>query len=117
MKKNLKQELAWYRTRAAQLQDQVDKLEQALSLHDGAAAQLHQAADALLCQVALVYGQPVKDEETGEELGMRLTLPLYHATELLGRYQVRARKDADAYVIGVVESTEEPCGEIGCGEI
>lgn len=115
MKKTMKEELAWYRTRAAQLREQVERLEEALDRHSDGTAQLQMAADALLCQVALVYGQPVEDEETGQVLGRRLTLPLYEAGELLARYQVRARKDPEKgeYVVGVVEAEAVQSSEGG----
>lgn len=105
MKKN--KELAWYRTRAARLAGEVAQLRETLRRQDEGTAQLHLAANGLLCQTALTYGREVADEETGEVLGRRLELPLYDAGELMARYEIHARRDREQgkYFVGVVEKS------------
>ena len=44
------------------------------------------------------------DEETGAELGHRLTVPMFSLREMRQKYEVHARRDEEAktYVLGIV---------------
>ena len=57
-----------------------------------------------LRKTGMTCGQEALDEESGEKLGVRLTLPEYRLEDLLARYEVRARPDRQAgtYVVGIV---------------
>lgn len=46
-------------------------------------SEAHKAVDAILAQAALKYGERARDEETGEELGWRLTIPMFSVSEML----------------------------------
>lgn len=99
----LARELGRYRKKTADQERELTVLRERLGEADQAAAELCRAVDAILIQTALTYGQEALDEESGEKLGVRLTLPEYRVEEMLARYEVRARPDRQAgtYVVGV----------------
>ena len=99
----LARELGRYRKKTADQERELTVLRERLGEADQAAAELCRAVDAILIQTALTYGQEALDEESGEKLGVRLTLPEYRLEDLLARYEVRARPDRQAgtYVVGV----------------
>ena len=72
------------------------------------AVQTHKAVDAILAQTAVTYGERVLDEETGAAIGRRLTIPLFDVDDVLGKYEVRTRRDETdgTYVVGVVQRLE-----------
>ena len=99
----LARELGRYRKKTADQARELAVLRERLGEADQAAAGLCRAGDAILIQTALTYGQEALDEESGEKLGVRLTLPEYRLEDLLARYEVRSRPDRQAgtYVVGV----------------
>lgn len=110
--KMLKKELGRFRKK---VDDQARAEKRLRGLLDEAASgtiQMNRAVDAILAQVAITYGEEVKDEETGVSLGRRIALPFLRVDDVLGKYEVRARRDAetDRYIIGVVprETPNDP---------
>ena len=82
----LARELGRYRKKTADQARELAVLRERLGEADQAAAELCRAVDAILIQTALTYGQEALDEESGEKLGVRLTLPEYRVEDLLARY-------------------------------
>jgi len=85
----------------------IAQLREKLHVSADGVRELCQAADALLARLVEVYGETARDPETGEALGLRLTVPLFDVSDMLARYEVHARmeKAENAYVIGVVLRT------------
>ena len=108
--KRLEKEIGRYQKKVADQAKEKERLRRLLEIAEAGAIQTHQAVDAILAQTAITFGEVVKDEETGAELGHRLTVPAFKVGEILGKYQVRTRRDEEtgAYIIGVVPKEEEP---------
>ena len=107
--KRLEKEIGRYQKKVADEAKEKERLRRLLETAEAGAIQTHQAVDAILAQTAITFGDVVKDEETGAELGHRLTVPAFKVGEILGKYQVRTRRDEEtgAYIIGVVPKEEE----------
>lgn len=107
--KRLEKEIGRYQKKVADQAKEKERLRRLLEIAEAGAIQTHQAVDAILAQTAITFGEVVKDEETGAELGHRLTVPAFKVGEILGKYQVRTRRDEEtcAYIIGVVPKEEE----------
>ena len=106
--KRLEHEIGRYRKKVAD-QSKVETRMRAMLEDAGAGAvQTHKAVDAILAQTAVTYGERVLDEETGAEIGRRLTIPLFDVDDVLGKYEVRTRRDETdgTYVVGVVQRLE-----------
>ena len=103
--KRLENELGRYRKKVA---DQA-KLENQLrgELHDArhGVEETGRLVDAVLAMTAVRYGETVRDEETGDIIGFRLTIPRFSAAETLARYRISARRDelTGEYIVGVME--------------
>ena len=95
--KKLKRELGRYEKRCGDLM----KLNAQLSRRAAGVAEISIATDALLTQVAIIYGEDVIDEDTGLTIGMRLTLPKFDVRKVYRQYEVHARRDGENYIIGV----------------
>lgn len=101
----LERELAVYRDglskRTAECLDLKKKIEEAMK----GSAETNKAVDAILAQAALKYGEQARDEDTGEELGWRLSIPMFTVSDTLERYEVRTRRDDTTreYIVGVME--------------
>lgn len=102
--KRLEKEIGRYQKKVSDQAKEEARLRRLLETAEVGAIQTHQAVDAILAQTALTFGEVVKDEETGEELGHRLTVPAFKVEDILGKYQVHTRRDEEsgAYIIGVV---------------
>ena len=107
--KRLEKEIGRYQKKVADQAKEKERLRRLLEIAEAGAIQTHQAVDAILAQTAITFGEVVKDEETGAELGHRLTVPAFKVGEILGKYQVRTRRDEEtgSYIIGVVPKEEE----------
>lgn len=107
--KRLEKEIGRYQKKVADQAKEKERLRRMLETAEAGAIQTHQAVDAILAQTAITFGEIVKDEETGAELGHRLTVPAFKVGEILGKYQVRTRRDEEtgAYIIGVVQRDAE----------
>lgn len=95
--KRLEHELGRYQKKVGELM----KINAQLARRAEGVAEISMATDALLTQVAIIYGEDVIDEDTGLTIGMRLTLPKFDARETYRKYEVHARRDGESYVIGV----------------
>ena len=95
--KKLKHEIGRYEKRCGDLM----KLNAQLSRRAAGVAEISIATDALLAQVAIIYGEDVIDEDTGLTIGMRLTLPKFDVRKVYRQYEVHARRDGENYIIGV----------------
>ena len=106
--KRLEKEIGRYQKKVADQAKEQERMRRMLETAEAGAAQTHQAVDAILAQTAITFGEIVKDDETGEGLGHRLTVPEFKVGEILGKYQVRTRRDEEtgAYIIGVVAREE-----------
>lgn len=108
--KGLEKELGRYRKKVLDQQEVIDELREQVKNASVGLAQLSMGMDAFQAQTALKYGTRAIDEETGEEIGWNMSLPLYSAEETLAQYKVKTwKKEADQeYFVGVMErSTEE----------
>lgn len=95
--KKLKRELGRYEKRCGDLM----KMNAQLSRRAAGVAEISIATDALLTQVAIIYGEDVIDEDTGLTIGMRLMLPKFDVRKVYRQYEVHARRDGENYIIGV----------------
>ena len=95
--KRLEHELGRYQKKVGELM----KINAQLARRADGVAEISMATDALLTQVAIVYGEDVIDEDTGLTIGMRLTLPKFDVRTVYRQYEVHARKDGENYIIGV----------------
>ena len=95
--KKLKHEIGRHEKRCGDLM----KLNAQLSKRAAGVAEISIATDALLAQVAIIYGEDVIDEDTGLTIGMRLTLPKFDVRKVYRQYEVHARRDGENYIIGV----------------
>ena len=95
--KRLEHELGRYQKKVGELM----KLNAQLSQRAAGVAEISIATDALLAQVAIIYGEDVIDEDTGLTIGMRLMLPKFDVRKVYRQYEVHARRDGGNYIIGV----------------
>lgn len=95
--KRLEHELGRYQKKVGELM----KLNAQLSQRTAGVAEISIATDALLAQVAIIYGEDVIDEDTGLTIGMRLMLPKFDVRKVYRQYEVHARRDGGNYIIGV----------------
>lgn len=95
--KRLEHELGRYQKKVGELM----KANAQLARRAEGVAEISMATDALLAQVAIIYGEDVIDEDTGLTIGMRLTLPKFDVRKVYRQYEVHARRDGENYVIGV----------------
>lgn len=105
----LERELAVYRDRLSKRAQECIDLKKQIEAAINGSAETNRAVDAILAQTALKYGERAMDEETGEELGWRLSIPLFSVSETLERYEIRTRRDENkqAYIVGVMEKKGE----------
>lgn len=107
--KDLEKELGRYRKKVDDQQKEIDALrEQVKTAHVGL-AQLSMDMDAFQAQTALKDGTRAKDEDTGEDIGWNMALPLYSVGETVKKYEVHTwKKEAEQeYFVGVMERMEE----------
>lgn len=95
--KRLEHELGRYQKKVGELM----KVNAQLARCAEGVAEISMATDALLAQVAIIYGEDVIDEDTGLTIGMRLTLPKFDVRKVYRQYEVHARRDGENYIIGV----------------
>lgn len=103
--KDLEKELGRYRKKVADQQKEIFGLRKQLVAAIEGSSEAHKAVDAILAQAALKYGERARDEETGEELGWRLEIPVFSVSDTIDRYEVRTRRDdtTQEYIVGVME--------------
>lgn len=107
--KRLEKEIGRYQKKIADQAKEEERLRRLLENAEAGALQTHRAVDAILAQTSITFGEVVRDDETGADLGHRLTVPTFRVAEILSKYQVRTRRDREsgAYIIGVVPRGEE----------
>lgn len=107
--KNLEKELGRYRKKVADQQKEIFGLRKQLVVTIEGSSEANKAVDAILAQAALKYGEKARDEETGEELGWRLSIPMFSVAETLEQYEVKTRRDENTqeYIVGVMERKAE----------
>lgn len=113
--KGLEKELGRYRKKVADQQKENDALKKRMIQAMEGSAETNRAVDAILAQVALKYGEKARDEETGDELGWRLSLPMFSVDEMMAQYEVRTRRDetTQEYIVGVMERAPKKAEEGG----
>lgn len=110
--KRLEHELGRYRKKAvddARENERLRKLLEQANKGNKGNQETQAMVDALLTAITLRFGEDAVDpDDEGKVLGKRLTLPRFNFLEMRSRYEVHARKDAeaDAYIIGVAERRE-----------
>lgn len=89
--KRLEHELGRYQKKVGELMKANAKLREDMK----GLNQLRMAFDAWIIQIALVYGEAVKDPDTGEEIPRMKALHLERpkVTPLLGEYEIHQRVD------------------------
>lgn len=101
--KRLQKDLGRY-VKKVQDQDKIiKKLGVELGHYEKGVSDLQKLVNALTIQLALHYGKEVK--ENGENLGMRLAVPMFDINKLVEEYEVHTRRDEklNQYIIGVVK--------------
>lgn len=107
--KRLEHELGRYRKKAVDDARENERLRKLLEQANKGNQETQAMVDALLTAITLRFGEDAVDpDDEGKVLGKRLTLPRFNFLEMRSRYEVHARKDAeaDAYIIGVAERRE-----------
>lgn len=107
--KRLEHELGRYRKKAADDAKENERLRKLLERANKGNQETQAMVDALLTAIALRFGEDAVDpDDESKVLGKRLTLPRFNFLEMRSRYEVHARKDAEAneYIIGVAERQE-----------
>lgn len=89
--KRLEHELGRYQKKVGELMKANEKLREDME----GLNQLRMAFDAWIIQIALAYGEAVKDPDTGEEIPRMKALHLERpkVTPLLGEYEIHQRVD------------------------
>ena len=98
----MRHELGRWKKKAEDQEKELKRLRQKLLEAHGGSLQIMRSTDALMAQLAIVYGKRVQDDNTGEELGISLEVPMFSVDDILSRYEVHARRDPEKgiYVIG-----------------
>lgn len=107
--KRLEHELGRYRKKVADDEKEIGRLRGLLAQADRGNRDTQAMVDAILTAVTLKCGEDARDpDDESKVLGKRLTLPHFNFLEMRSRYEVHARKDAEAneYIIGVAERQE-----------
>lgn len=80
--------------------------------------QLRMAFDAWIIQIALAYGEAVKDPDTGEDIPRMKVLHLERpkVNPLLGKYEIHQRVDEKNVMHIAVGLRDDPCDHNGAKE-
>lgn len=102
--KALEKELGRYRKKVADQGKELNQLKEKLRTAYAGNIEINRTVDSVLAQTALAYGEDIRDEESGVSLGRRLVLPISSIGKVLGKYEVKARRDdmEQVYYIAVV---------------
>lgn len=99
--------------REKKILDQARELEAAgkeLEEFRAGSLEVQRLVDALLVVVAMDAGDQAGDQDSGERIGWRMTIPGFDVEEINARYEVHARREGEFYVVGVTEREETPIG-------
>ncbi len=100
----LEMELGRFKKKVSEQQRKIKALQDENDRLVRGAMQTGAIVDALFATVAMAHGESVPDEETGEVIGHRLSLPLIDVEAVRSKYFVQARRSTDhsRYIIDVV---------------
>lgn len=106
--KAMQHEIGRYMKKINDQEKVIKGLEDLVDTATAANKEAHRAVDAILAQTSVKYGEQVKDDETGDDIGYRLVVPIFSIDDTLGRFEVKARRDvvAGEYIVGVMERRE-----------
>ena len=102
-KKQYEREIGRYRKKIFDQENRMKVLENNLQSAQTGMIEMQMMIDALLSTIVIHHGEKSTDAESGEELGWRLSVPLFDVAQTRKDYEIHARKDFEqgAYVIGV----------------
>lgn len=105
--KRLEHELGRYQEKVGELMEANAKLREDLE----GLNQLRMAFDAWVIQIALAYGEAVKDPDTGEDIPRMKALHLKRpkVNPLLGEYEIHQRVDEKNMMHIAVGLRDDPC--------
>ena len=109
--KRLEHELGRYRKKVMDQGTTIQEQHKALMQADNGNRETQMLVDAVLTAATLACGTAARDQDTGEDIGWRLALPMFDIKEIREKYEIRARRDeqAQTYVLGVVpRRTDDP---------
>lgn len=109
--KRLEHELGRYQKKVGELVEANAKLREDIK----GLNQLRMAFDAWIIQIALAYGEAVKDPDTGEEIPRMKVLHLERpkVNPLLGEYEIHQRVDEKNVMHIAVGLRDDPCDQNG----
>ena len=112
--KQLEHELGRYQKKVGELMKANAKLREDMK----GLNQLRMAFDAWIIQIALAYGEAVKDPDTGEEIPRMKALKLERpkVNPLLGEYEIHQRVDEKNVMHIAVGLRDDPCDQNGAKE-
>lgn len=112
--KKLEHELGRYQKKVGELMEINAKLRKDVEGLD----QLRAVFDAWVIQIALVYGETVKDPDTGEDIPRMkaLHLEMPKVNPLLGEYMIDRRVDEKNVMHIAVGLRDDPCDHNGAKE-
>lgn len=101
--KQLQHELGRYEKKVADQAKEIARLQEREAELGRAITEISRQANAFRIRLALKYGVEVRQEESGDLLGWRLTLDKYDITETLNEFETKMSWDAtgEGYTIGV----------------
>lgn len=112
--KRLEHELGRYQKKVGELMKANAKLREDMK----GLNQLRMAFDAWVIQIALAYGEAVKDPDTGEDIPRMKALHLERpkVNPLLGEYEIHQRVDEKNVMHIAVGLRDDPCDHNGAKE-
>ena len=112
--KRLEHELGRYQKKVGELMKANAKLREDMK----GLNQLRMAFDAWIIQIALAYGEAVKDPDTGEDIPRMKALHLERpkVSPLLGQYEIHQRVDEKNVTHIAVGLRDDPCDHNGAKE-
>lgn len=101
--KRLQSDLGRYVKKVQDQQKVIKDVGAELAHYQKGVEDLNKLINALMIQLALQYGKQIS--ENGEDLGLRLAVPIFDMDKLVKEYEVHARRDEklNQYIVGVVK--------------
>ena len=102
-KKQHEREVGRYRKKIFDQENRMKVLENNLQSAQTGMIEMQMMIDALLSNIVIHHGEKSTDAKSGEELGWRLSVPLFDVAQTRKDFDIHARKDFEqgTYVIGV----------------
>lgn len=103
--KRLNHELGRYQKKVLDQAKELEALRRSLEAANHGSQETQMLVDALLTCITLAYGEEAKDPDNGEQIGHRLTVPVFSVEEVRSKYEIHARRDEKngTYILGVIE--------------